>query len=231
LAVIVSKKFGFDKKVLYVCVGISIASELTRLIVQTAETPNGYYLNPEFLPFHLCSIQIFFIAVITFTKNEKLKEACIAFMYPTLLGGGLMALLIPTSSVNFGFFSPLSFQLWIFHAMLIFLALVMILTKQVKPKMHSFYTALIILAGAFVFAMFANSAFGGAEAATNYFYIARPPLENLPLLNLNLGWYMYVFNLAWIAVLLISLTYIPIFVAIARSRAKEQPLHESHAQH
>jgi|GEM_PF-282729 len=222
LAIFVSKKFGWHKRVLYIACALAIISELTKVLYLVDEFPNGFYLRPEHLPFNLCSIQIIFIFFITFSNNDKIKNPLMAFMYPTMLGGGLMALLIPTSSVDHGWFTPISFQFWIFHAMLIFLALYMIITKPIKFSIKSYFTALVMIAGAFIFAIYINSILGYSTTDVNFFFVARPPMENLPILNLDHGWFAYVGHLAWLAILLISLCYIPTFVTTIRDRRKKK---------
>ena len=222
--VLVAMKWGWNKKILYVCCGISVVSELSKILIFMMPSPEGYFLPPERLPFHLCSIQIIFIFMLTFSKSEKVKKVLVSLMYPTLIGGGIMALFIPTSSVNYGWWAPISFQYWIFHAMLIFLALCMIITKPIKFDMKSYGIALLFLVCAFVGAIYMNSILGGYEANVNFFYVARPPLEGLPVLNMDLGWYFYVFNLSWLAVLLVTIAYIPVFVRFIREkRAKSNP--------
>ena len=236
LAIFVGKKWGWNKWVLYVCVGICIVSELTKItylvlteggsyVVNDAGNNEwSYYLLQRHLPFNLCSIQIIFIFIITFATASKLTKPLLAFMYPTMLGGGIMALLIPTSSVNHGWFTPISFQFWIFHAMLIFLALYIIITKYKELNMKSYFTALVMLAGTLIFAIYINAILGGAETGVNFFFVARPPMENIPILNFNNGWVVYILNLTWLAILLTSLCYIPIFVRAIRQRIRAKQI-------
>ena len=202
--------------------GISIISEITKVFYLVDEFENGFYLSPGYLPFNLCSIQIIFIFIITFSNNDKIKNPLMAFMYPTLLGGGLMALLIPTSSINQGWFSPISFQFWIFHGMLIFLALYMYITRPEKFKVKSFLVALVMLAGTLIFAIYINSILGGSDTYVNFFFVARPPLDDLPILNLNHGWFAYIGHLTWLAIVLVSLCYMPTFIKaiIAKRKSK-----------
>ena len=222
LAIFVGKKWGWHKRVLYVCCGLAVVSELVKIFSLVSryygEEGVSYYLMQEYLPFNLCSIQIIFIFMITFMKSENVKKYLMYFMYPTMLGGGLMALLIPTTSVNHGFFAPISFQFWIFHGMLIFLALYMIITKPVKFSIKGYFIALLMTAVAFVFAIYINSALRSIDSEVNFFFVARPPLEGLPILNLDHGWIVYILHLAWLAILLISLAYLPVFIKAIRDK-------------
>jgi len=221
-AILVSKKFGWTKKVLYVACALAIISEVTKVFYLIEETPYGFYLAPEFLPFNLCSIQIIFIFMLTFSNNEKFKKVLMAFMYPTLLGGGIMALLIPTTSVNHGFFTIISFQFWIYHGMLIFLALYMIITRRSVFSIKSYFIALAMMAGALIFAIYLNSAFGNYAAEVNFFFVARPPLDDLPILNFNHGWVVYILHLIWLAILLVSLAYLPVFIKAYKEWRKKR---------
>jgi len=222
LAIYASKKFGWDKRILYICCGIAVLSELTKVFYLVDEFPNGFYLQQGYLPFNLCSIQIIFIFIITFSTSTKIKNPLIAFMYPTMLGGALMAMLIPTSSVDHGFISAISFQFWIFHAMLMFLALYMIITKPIKFSIKSYFTALILLAFALVMSIYINSIVGGSDVYANFFFVARPPMDGLPILNLEHGWHVYILHLVWLGVLLVSLAYIPVFLKAIKERKNKK---------
>ena len=75
---------------------IKIASVMVYRVGGTFETTGGY-IEPESLPFHLCTIQIFFVfALVFFIKNEKAKQVLLQFMFPTMCIGAALALLIPT---------------------------------------------------------------------------------------------------------------------------------------
>jgi len=217
-AIIVSKKFGWNQRVLYVVCALAVISEVTKTFLRMEETENGFYLRQQNLPFHLCSIQIIFIFMITFSKNEKLKYVLMSFMYPTMLGGGLMALVIPTDAVEFGFITPISFQFHLYHGLLVFFALYMMMTKPINFNMKSYYISLVFTVAIFFFAINLNSMLGAATSGVNFFYTARPPLDDLPILNLNHGWIVYILNLAWLALVMISLCYIPVFIKAIKAR-------------
>ncbi len=53
---------------------------------------------------------------------------------------------------------------------------------------------------------------------TNFFYLTRPPMENLPVLNLDKGWYVYLLRLVSLGVVLISLFHLPFILASERRK-------------
>jgi len=241
LAILISKKFGWDRRVLYILIGIAIASEITKVFfflekrpmtTYNAETGNldpngfGYYLSPDQLPFMLCSIQIIFILLITFVKNKKFNSILMSFMFPTLVGGGIMAFFVPNNPANFGFTSVIAFQFFIYHAMLVFLGLYMFLSKPVKFTIKSYGTAFVVLAGLAFFAIYLNSALGGPENSTNFMYVVRGPMEgtsvDFPFLNTKYGWYVYMLQMAGMAFLWFTVLYSPVFYKTFRDWRKRK---------
>lgn len=60
-------------------------------------------------------------------------------------------------------------------------------------------------------AIYLNGAF--FAYGTNFMFLTRPPLEGLPILNLNHGWYGYALTLAILALVLMTLVHLPFLVA------------------
>ena len=65
--------------------------------------------------------------------------------------------------------------------------------------------------------IYVNGAF--FSYGTNFMFLTRPPMENLPILNLDHGWYVYVLSLAALAVVLMTLVHLPFMLAERRKRA------------
>ena len=96
---ILSRKISFNKvckSLFYVGIVSEIVKIFTYIIIN--EEKFGGYLPKTDLPFHLCSIQIIFIAIVNITKSENLKRFILSFMFPSCLIGGAAALLIATDS-------------------------------------------------------------------------------------------------------------------------------------
>lgn len=216
-------KFKFSFKVAtYIVSGICIASELSKIfthiddIVDSDGNLVGGVLGAQYLPLHLCSILIFFILYLNICKNEARLEKIKSFIVPIALLGGTMALLIPTSGVNF--LKPYAYQCFIYHAGIIWYALYLLVTKQVSLGLKSYLNNMLSLTGIMFIMLWVNSALQVYD--TNFFYLVRPPMENLPILNLDNGWFAYFISLVAVAILLFSLLHIP-FIIIEHRKSKK----------
>lgn len=196
---------------------ISILSEFCKMMTHMLPSPmGGYALDPNALPFHLCSMQIFIILYITFAGPSPTRDKAVSFSVPAALLGGGAALLIPTDGVSFS--EPLTYQFFVYHAGLVWLALYLIRTRQVNLGRRAYVRNLLILlclAGA---ALEINGAF--YAYGTNFLFLTRPPLEGLPLLNLNHGWYAYLLTLAALAAALLTLVHLPFLIAERAERSR-----------
>ena len=219
LAIFVAKWRGWDKKVYLVAAILLALGESIRTLglVELGEN-GGYYLSPQYIPLHLCAIQIFFIVALILCKSLKATRFWCAIMYPTLIAGAAMALLIPSPEGTDSFLSFRGFQFFASHLVLMFVGIYMYLTKPVKFGWGTYSTALIFMAVSLIGAIYINAILGGASADVNFWFVAYPPQKDLPLLNMDNGWGMYVFNLAWITLILISITYIPVVVSHFKSK-------------
>lgn len=157
-----------------------------------------------------CSCLWFFY--ITFGKDSPTKQKVISFFTPAALLGGIMAMLIPTDGVDFLDIQP--YQGFVYHAGLVWLAAYLLRTKQVDMGRRAYVRNLMILVVVAIMAIYVNGAF--FAYGTNFMFLTRPPLEGLPVLNLNHGWYVYFLNLAALAVTLMTLVHLPWMLAERR---------------
>ena len=206
-------KFSF-KTATYIVSGICIASELCKIFTHIDEIYDkkgnleGGVLGAQYLPFHLCSILIFFILYLNICKNEKTLEKIKSFIIPIALLGGTMALLIPTSGVNF--LKPYAYQCFVYHAGIIWYGLYLLISKQANLGLKSYKNNMIYLFGIMFIMLWVNSALQVYD--TNFFYLVRPPMDNLPILNLNNGWFVYFISLIGVAFVLFTLLHIPFII-------------------
>lgn len=201
---------------------VGIVSETIKVFyyILANEKTYGGYLPKTDLPFHLCSVQLIFIALLNFTKNEKLHRALIAFMVPSCLVGGLSAILIPTSS-SLG--SPVvTFQYFTYHTILVVYAVCLLLNREIGWTIRDYRTALKMLAFMGLVAVYINSmTYDVVEYAVedgekivsyvsrvNFMYVVDPPVSGLPFLNKNHGWLVYFLHLASTGVLAVTICYI-----------------------
>ena len=96
---------------------ICLLSETTKMMSDMIpSTHGGMHLNPQSLPFHICSILLFIVAYITFGKDGPLKQKMINFFAVVGTCGGIAAILIPTYGVEFNVANV--YQCFMYHAAL-----------------------------------------------------------------------------------------------------------------
>ena len=222
----VSLKFKFSMKTsIYIMAGISLASEIVKTFIHftwlnDGDHSLGMVLKPTSLPFHLCSLLIFAMFYLALSKNEERKRKVINFYVPAALLGGIIALAMATCGVEFTAVQP--YQSFLYHAGLIWFALYALITKQVDMGWKNYLKTCAILL-CLVFSMiWVNSALKQYE--TNFFFIVYPPAPNLPLLNLNHGWFAYFASLLFVGGLCVTLLYLPYMIIEAVKKNKEKKL-------
>ena len=180
---------------------ICLLSETTKMMSDMIpSTHGGMHLNPQSLPFHICSILLFIAAYITFGKDGPLKQKMIDFFAVVGTCGGIAAILIPTYGV----------ECFMYHATLTWFSLYLIRFKHANLGMQAFKDNLVVLFALLVFNLYMNSIL--AVYDTNFMFIVRPPLEGLPFLNLNHGYYIYLFRVIMLGVIGLSLFHLPFIV-------------------
>lgn len=173
---------------------ICLLSETTKMMSDMIpSTHGGMHLNPQSLPFHICSILLFIAAYIT----------C----------GGIAAILIPTYGVEFNVANV--YQCFMYHATLTWFSLYLIRFKHANLGMQAFKNNLVVLFALLIFNLYMNSIL--AVYDTNFMFIVRPPLEGLPFLNLNHGYYIYLFRVIMLGVIGLSLFHLPFIVKERKS--------------
>lgn len=195
---------------------ICALSEVSKVLSNMVESPEGgMHLDPHSLPLHLCSLMIFVVLYITFGKEGSLKRVLMNFLAVAGTLGSFCAILIPTNGTDFA--SLPAYQCFVYHAGLMWFSIYLILSE--RAKLGSFRVlgenmGLLMLA-AFLM-LYVNGALSAYD--TNFFYLTRPPMENLPVLNLDKGWYVYLLRLVSLGVVLISLFHLPFILASERRK-------------
>lgn len=207
--------------------GLSLEQNLNIMVVvlflsETVKTFNymipseefgGMYLSVEALPFHLCSMQIFFILYLRFIcKSETVKKNLMGFMFPTMLLGGILAMLIPTNGVAFN--TTLAYQYFGYHMFITYFALYMVIFGQVEITKKTIMNNFVYLLCLVVAAIWINSIlqYGGA----NFMFIERPPMAGLPYLNLDRGWPVYFARLIGLGVVLALAVQLPFVKRVSK---------------
>ena len=183
-----------------------IVLKIFHMALSMKEMPDGsYVLNQTQLSFHLCSIMIYFVILINVIKNEKFVSTIKSFMVPCMLIGAAMALLIPTEGVDPTV--PRVWQFMLIHGVLVFYGLYLMVVEKVDLSIKAYITNLKLLTLVVLLAFLMNSVL--AEYKTNFLFLRYPPMEDLPILNMNHGWYVYFITLAFVACVLLFLVHAP----------------------
>ena len=216
-----SRKIKFDKicKILFYT---GIVSEIIKIFYYTVqnEATHGGVLPKTDLPFHLCSIQIIFIAVVNFSKNEKLRRFILSFMFPSCLVGGAAAILLPTTSSLNGMWI-LTAQYFLYHIAIMVFALHICTHKELKLNIKDYFNCLKFLVIIMFFAFYINSIVYDGVSNINFMYVAGPPMSGLPFLNEDHGWLVYIIHYACLVIFAVSACYVkPIYTAVRQRFSK-----------
>ena len=188
-------------------------SEISKIMSGMTESPDGgMFLDPQSLPFHLCSLLLFSVIFITFGQDGPLKQSIIDFVAPLGTLGSICAILIPTNGTDFTTIE--AYQCFIYHAGLLWFSLYLIFSGQAHLNLKALGRNLGILFFLTAIMIYINGAL--SAYGTNFMYVVRPPMEGLPYLNLNHGWYAYFLRLLALGVGLLSLFYLPFILRAVR---------------
>jgi uncharacterized membrane protein YwaF len=209
-----SRKWKFSticKTLLGIAIICEIVKTLTYIVIN--EDKYGGILPKSDLPFQLCSIQLIFIAIVTFSKNEKMKRVLLSFMMPSCLFGGIAAILIATSSsLNVW---VITIQYFFYHTCLSTFAIHLFTSKEYKWNVKDYLNSLTFILCLFFFAIYINSMLYDGSQSVNFMYVVNPPQKGLPYLNKDSGWIIYMLRYSILVLMCITICYIkPIIVAI-----------------
>ncbi|MBQ7408772.1 MAG: YwaF family protein [Clostridia bacterium] len=227
---LVAKKWK-EEKLLKVMFYIGLASETIKIfyyIIQNEATHGGALPKTD-LPFHLCSIQILFVLVLNFSKNEKIKSFLRSFMYPSCLIGGAAAILIATNSSLNGTW-VITTQYFVYHCAIMVMALHFCTNKERKLMVNDYFNCLKFLVILMFVSIYINSMLYDGVNNINFMYVVSPPQSGLPFLNENHGWLVYIIHYACLILICVTLCYIkPIIVAIKQRRISKKQADENAA--
>ena len=201
-----------------------IVSEIIKIFYYSHanEEKFGGILPKTDLPFHLCSIQLIFIAILYLYKNEKVHRFLLSFMRPSCLFGGIAAILIATTSSRNGGWL-LSLQYFGYHSILIVFSLYLYTSKEIRFEIKDYFNCLKFLLVLMFFAFYINSMLYDGSVEMNFMYVISPPQDGLPYLNKDQGWFVYVLKYALLVVVCVTLSYImPIIRAVKAKLCKPQ---------
>ncbi|MBR3692732.1 MAG: YwaF family protein [Clostridia bacterium] len=215
LMVLLKKRGGsgriVQKTVFYLILGL----KLFHLSLSMRESPDaGLVIDQPQLAFHLCSLMVYAIIISNFIKNEKILAVLKSFMVPCMMIGAAMALLIPTEGVDPAV--PRVWQYMLIHATLVFYGIYLMVIEKVDLSVRAYVNNLKLLTCVTVVGFLMNSVL--MEYETNYLFLRKPPMEGLPILNLDHGWYVYILSLALVACVLLFLIHLPFILRDIKER-------------
>lgn len=215
---IVAKKRGVSHELVQrIVFVVLVLLKIFHLSLSMKEAPaGGMIINQTQLSFHLCSIMIYAVILINVIKNEKFVKVAKSFMVPCMLIGAAMALLIPTEGVDI--LKPRVWQYMLIHGTLVFYGLYLALVERVDMSFRAYLNNLKLLAAVTMVAFLMNSVL--ERYNTNFLFLRVPPMEGLPILNLDNGWFVYFITLAFIACLLLLLVHLPFILGSAKRETK-----------
>ena len=206
--------FSYKKKISlkassYIMVAICVISEVSKIMSNMLEsTSGGRHLDPKCLPFHLCSLMIFVVFYIAFGKESKCKRTLINFIAVVGTLGSFCAIMIPTNGVEFNYLG--AYQCFVYHAGLMWYSLYLIISKEACLEFKEYLSNLLMLLALVFMEIYINSVLSIYD--TNFLYLTRPPMNNLPYLNLNQGWYIYFLKLLLLGAFIITIFHLPFII-------------------
>lgn len=193
---------------------ICVLSEVSKVMSSMIESPGGgRHLDPLSLPFHLCSLIILAVVYIVFGKEGKAKRLVINFVSVMGTVGSFLAIMIPTNGTDFS--EVTSYQCFVYHAGLMWFAIYLIISGEAKLNFKSLLENTGVLVLLSFIMLYVNGALSVYD--TNFFYLTRPPMENLPYLNLDKGWYVYFGRMLFLGILLMLLFHLPFIIKNRKS--------------
>lgn len=232
---IMAIQFSFSRRrpsldsVLTTALIVSIVSEICKMVsvIELVPSSDGELLIPylplNHLPLHFCSIQILLIIYVKFSKNEKRRESVLAFMYPSTIIGGILALLMPsiyttTITPDQSFTTLMAYQFFIFHSMIISLGIIIVRSGEISWRKEHFRDTLVIVYVLGIISIYLNSllaspAYDDGELVsvdfwTNFFFTYQNPL-GIQLTEIW-QWYVYLLIISALAAVLLFAFYYPL---------------------
>ncbi len=213
---VINKKYNisFEKNVTFLVI-MCVLNEVCKICINLVDTgikeglEAGGYFEPRHLPFQLCSFQMFlFISLKYFIKNEETKSKVLCFMMPCLMIGASISLFIPTDGTSLTDLQV--YRYFIYHACLIAFGIYLVVFKLININLKVYLRNLKYLSTYAIVCIWINSMFHYANV--NFMFLRRPPMEGLPILNLDNGYPVYLITILSLGVIGLTLVHIPFLI-------------------
>jgi len=214
LLTFLSLKFKFSFKTsAIIMAAVSFCSEASKILshmefVNGKDHTDGMVIDAGALPLHLCSLLLFVFFYLPSCKNEKHKSYLVSLTIPVGLIGSMLALIMATSGTDFT--TPEAYQCFIYHAVMVWFAIYLVATKQAELGLSAYLRNLVTVGALAIAMVWINGALQVYD--TNFWFVVRPPADNLPILNLDNGWYAYFGSLLLFGLVGISAVHLPFII-------------------
>lgn len=167
------------------------------------------YLGQTKLPFHLCSLHIFLAIIAMLTQSEKTRSVLLNIIAPTGIIGAFIPLFVLIYEPCFD--RIVLYEYFLYHASLIAFGIVLIKEGYCQMTFKNLTRTMLFLVCMLFLSLYVNSLLG-IDSEVNFMYTSYPPVEGLPILNLNNGWFVYILSFVMIAVVSMGLLYLPFII-------------------
>lgn len=157
--------------------------------------------NIGYLPFHLCSVNMFLILWHAIRPNPLLDN----YLYAVCIPAAIAALLFPGWN-DLPLWNYISVHSWILHILLICYPLALTIKGDMKPEFKEAWKVLIFLLGLTVFFFFFDEYLHRIGIEVNFFFLRWVPADN-PVYVFKTLWGSHLYGLLLIAVMAILLMY------------------------
>jgi hypothetical integral membrane protein (TIGR02206 family) len=181
-----------------------LLDEILKIAVLTSV---GLYTK-NYLPLHLCSINIFLIALHAWRPSKLLDN----FLYSICIPAALLALLFPTWT-KLPFANFMHWHSFTVHILLAMYPIMLTVAGEIKPRLKYLWRSLLLL-----LAMAIPIYVFNVIADTNYMFLAEAEKGN-PLYLFEEAWGNHLLGIPVILVPLMAVLYTPWEIAAARKRS------------
>ena len=208
---VLSRKLRFSfRTAALVMAAISFVSETAKILthmefVNCVGASDGMVLDAASLPLHLCSLLIFVFFYLPFAREGRWKDCLLSLCVPVGILGSLLAILMATSGTDFA--KPYAYQCFLYHAGMLWFAIYLIQTGQVQLGLRAWLRNIGLLFSLAVCMIWVNSLLQVYD--TNFWYVVRPPMDGLPLIHLENGWFAYFGTLLMLGFLGVTAVHLP----------------------
>jgi len=127
-------------------------------------------------PFHLCSMPLYILPLTLLLRNKTIKQSMCNFLASYCLTGGLISVTVDGGLIS-GYLI-ITFNSFVWHFILVFIALFLCVSGRVKFKLNEFVKATIVFGVCAVFALLINIAFYNISNGTcDMFFIGPAPMN------------------------------------------------------